>query len=102
MENQSQAVPRQSSRIPSTLQAVFLASNRGKDVNAPPPQRVAFKTFFRGWLGRSDSKNKKQQKGGGKCKPEHAKKKQKKEVKLEPVIKPIITPKVPKAKVRTS
>ena len=44
-------------RIPATLQAVFLTSNRGKDVSAPPPQRVAFKTFFRGWLGSSESKN---------------------------------------------
>jgi hypothetical protein len=40
------------SRIPTTLQAVFLASNRGKDVHQPPPRQVAFRTFlFRGgWL----------------------------------------------------
>lgn len=38
------------SRIPQTLQAVFLASNRGKDVHKPPPDRVAFKLFLRNWV----------------------------------------------------
>lgn len=54
-----------SSRIPSTLQAVFLASNRGNVVNTPPPRQVAFKTF-RSWFGRTfatDSKNRKSCKG---------------------------------------
>jgi hypothetical protein len=37
-------------RIPATLQAVFLASNRGKDVNKPPPAKVASKVYFRNWL----------------------------------------------------
>jgi hypothetical protein len=37
-------------RIPATLQAVFLASNRGRDVNKPPPQKVASKVYFRNWL----------------------------------------------------
>ena len=37
-------------RIPTTLQAVFLASNRGKEVNKPPPAAVASKVFFRNWL----------------------------------------------------
>jgi hypothetical protein len=37
-------------RIPATLQAVFLASNRGKDVNKPPPAKVASKIYLRGWL----------------------------------------------------
>jgi hypothetical protein len=32
-------------RIPASLQAVFLASNRGKEVNKPPPRQVAFKVF---------------------------------------------------------
>ena len=32
-------------RIPVALQAVFLASNRGKEVNEPPPDCVASKTF---------------------------------------------------------
>jgi len=41
---------RPSSRIPQTLQAVFLASNRGKDVHKPPPDRVAFKVFLRNWV----------------------------------------------------
>eukprot|EP00797_Seminavis_robusta_P029642 Sro5_g004530.1 ANK (352) ;mRNA; f:180454-181847 len=38
------------SRIPLGLQAVFLASNRGKDVNKPPPEKAASKTFARGWM----------------------------------------------------
>jgi hypothetical protein len=33
------------SRIPTTLQAVFLASNRGNDVYKPPPDQVAFKSY---------------------------------------------------------
>jgi hypothetical protein len=37
-------------RIPATLQAVFLASNRGREVNKPPPASVASKVFFRNWL----------------------------------------------------
>jgi hypothetical protein len=37
-------------RIPATLQAVFLASNRGKEVNKPPPAAVASKVFFSNWL----------------------------------------------------
>jgi hypothetical protein len=35
-------------RIPATLQAVFLASNRGKEVDKPP--KTASKVFFRNWL----------------------------------------------------
>lgn len=35
------------SRIPATLQAVFLASNRGKEVYKPPPDQVASKAFQR-------------------------------------------------------
>ena len=38
------------SRIPLALQAVFLASNRGKDVNKPPPEKAASKTFTRNWM----------------------------------------------------
>lgn len=38
------------SRIPFTLQAVFLASNRGNEVHKPPPEKVANKVFFRNWL----------------------------------------------------
>jgi hypothetical protein len=37
-------------RIPATLQAVFLASNRGNEVNKPPPAKVASKVYLRGWL----------------------------------------------------
>jgi hypothetical protein len=37
-------------RIPATLQAVFLASNRGKEVNNPPPAKVASKVYHRNWL----------------------------------------------------
>ena len=42
--------PARRERIPRTLQGVFLASNRGKDVHQPPPQQVASKTFFKNWL----------------------------------------------------
>jgi hypothetical protein len=45
------------SRIPKTLQAVFLASNRGNDVHKPPPKQVAFRTFFRNWLGTKPATN---------------------------------------------
>jgi hypothetical protein len=38
------------SRIPLGLQAVFLASNRGKEVHMPPPEKAASKTFTRNWL----------------------------------------------------
>ena len=36
-------------RIPSSLQAVFLASNRGKEVHKPPPEQTASKIFFNNW-----------------------------------------------------
>ena len=42
--------PARRERIPRTLQGVFLASNRGKDVHQPPPQQVASKVFFKNWL----------------------------------------------------
>jgi hypothetical protein len=45
-----QSNPSRQGRIPATLQAVFLASNRGRDVNKPPPAKVASKVFFRNWL----------------------------------------------------
>lgn len=51
-QQQAQAhQPRPSNlRIPATLQAVFLASNRGNNVNRAPPEKVASKTFFRNWF----------------------------------------------------
>lgn len=45
-------------RIPKTLQAVFLASNRGKEIDKPPPKQVAFKTFFRSFMGKGSKKSK--------------------------------------------
>jgi hypothetical protein len=33
------------SRIPIALQVVFLASNRGEEVHAPPPGNIAFRMF---------------------------------------------------------
>jgi hypothetical protein len=36
-------------RIPASLQAVFLASNRGKEVHKPPPGQVCSKVFFTNW-----------------------------------------------------
>lgn len=41
---------RKQGRIPVALQAVFLASNRGKDVHKPPPEKAANKVFFGNWL----------------------------------------------------
>mmetsp|Transcript_11200 Transcript_11200/g.22922 ORF Transcript_11200/g.22922 Transcript_11200/m.22922 type:complete len:384 (-) Transcript_11200:171-1322(-) len=37
-------------RIPPALQNVFLQSNRGKEVNKPPPNKAAFKTFPDNWV----------------------------------------------------
>jgi hypothetical protein len=38
------------SRIPFTLQAVFLASNRGKEVHKPPPENVGSRVFKKNWF----------------------------------------------------
>jgi hypothetical protein len=59
MSKPQTARPRQS-RIPFTLQAVFLASNRGKDVHKPPPENDGSKVFFCNWFfqRKSDSKKK--------------------------------------------
>jgi hypothetical protein len=45
-------------RIPATLQAVFLASNRGREVHKPPPASVASKVFFRNWLFQRQTESK--------------------------------------------
>jgi hypothetical protein len=45
-------------RIPATLQAVFLASNRGRDVYKPPPAKAASKVFFRNWLFQRQAESK--------------------------------------------
>jgi Ankyrin repeats (many copies) len=52
-----QHVKGEGSRIPASLQAVFLASNRGADVSRPPPQRSAFKMFGspKMWFGKADN-----------------------------------------------
>jgi len=52
---------RSGSRIPASLQAVFLASNRGKDVEKlkPPPEQAAYKVFFRNWRFQRQSGSKK-------------------------------------------
>jgi ankyrin repeat protein len=42
-------------RIPMALQQVFLASNRGKEVNKPPPGGVAVKVFKRTWFWQKKS-----------------------------------------------
>jgi hypothetical protein len=42
--------PARRERIPRTLQGVFLASNRGKEVYQPPPNQVASKIFFKNWM----------------------------------------------------
>ena len=47
-----------SPRIPLSLQQVFLASNRGAIVDKPPPDRVAFKVFFRSFFScKAESSN---------------------------------------------
>jgi hypothetical protein len=46
----SDSGPTREGRIPRTLQGVFLASNRGKEVYVPPPNYAANKTFFRNWF----------------------------------------------------
>lgn len=46
-----------SSRIPTSLQAVFIAANRGKDINQPPPESMGAKVFLRNWLPPSRSSN---------------------------------------------
>jgi hypothetical protein len=62
-ESQAQQQPVRSgarqSRIPATLQAVFLASNRGKTVEGPPPEQVANRTFFRHWFLQKQTKSSK-------------------------------------------
>lgn len=45
------------SRIPASLQAVFLSSNRGNDVHKPPPDAAASKTYFRNWLFQNKTLN---------------------------------------------
>ena len=52
------------SRIPTSLQAVFLTSNRGMEVSQPPPERVAFKVFFRNWRFQSKTLSDSGNKGG--------------------------------------
>lgn len=46
------------SRIPATLQMVFLTSNRGKTVNKPPPERVAYKVFLGNWVFKAKNRPK--------------------------------------------
>jgi hypothetical protein len=43
---------RNTTRIPLSLQAVFLNGNRGVVVNAPPPEKAASKTFRGFWRRR--------------------------------------------------
>jgi Ankyrin repeats (many copies) len=52
----TQHVNGEGSRIPASLQAVFLASNRGADVSRPPPQKSAFRMFSsrKTWFGKSE------------------------------------------------
>jgi hypothetical protein len=66
-------------RIPATLQAVFLAANRGKDVNKPPPAQVASKVYFRNWLFQRQAGSKEKRGGlfGGMMKSKKSKKEKK-------------------------
>jgi hypothetical protein len=64
-------------RIPATLQAVFLASNRGRDVNKPPPAQVASKVYFRNWLFQRQANEKRGVLFGGTGKARKTKKEKK-------------------------
>jgi FMN-dependent NADH-azoreductase len=46
-------------RIPLALQAIFIASNRERDVKRPPPPKSASKTFLRSFLKTLKSKGRK-------------------------------------------
>ena len=48
-----------SSRIPATLQAIFLASNRGSTVEKPPPRHVANRAYTTHWSRTFNSKRNK-------------------------------------------
>lgn len=58
-ENSPQDAGSSFPRIPLSLQAVFIASNRGKEVVKAPPEKVAQKTFFRSWMFQGWGSNKK-------------------------------------------
>jgi hypothetical protein len=88
--------PSRQGRIPATLQAVFLASNRGRDVNKPPPAKVASKVFFRNWLFQRQAGSKEKRgslfagTGGKKTKRER---KPKVQIKKENQVQPVAIPK---------
>lgn len=50
-------------RIPLALQAVFTESNQGQEVHKPPTEKVAFKTFFRGFFRTIRGKSNKREQG---------------------------------------
>jgi hypothetical protein len=102
MDNQDNNRSRQG-RIPATLQAVFLASNRGNEVNKPPPAKVASKVYLRGWLFQRQVGSKESRGGlfGGSRKKqnESVKKTETQPQQDAPQVKAV---QVPKAKVCTS
>jgi hypothetical protein len=94
MNNQAPNPSRQG-RIPATLQAVFLASNRGRDVNKPPPAKVASKVFFRNWLFQRQAGSKERR---GSLFAGSKKNKRDKKPKINPKDGPKVVP-IPKANV---
>jgi len=46
-------------RIPIALQAVFMASNCGANVDKPPPEQAAYKVFLRNWFHQKKSNSQK-------------------------------------------
>jgi hypothetical protein len=48
--------PLRTERVPFTLQAVFLRSNRGKEVHQAPPQRAAQRSFFQNRIFKRSSR----------------------------------------------
>jgi hypothetical protein len=78
-------------RIPATLQAVFLASNRGNDVHKPPPQKVAYKVFFRSLFFTRHADSKTKRTGIFRGSKKNKQQEQKKPI-AEPVAKPVAKP----------
>jgi hypothetical protein len=102
MDNQDNNRSRQG-RIPATLQAVFLASNRGNEVNKPPPAKVASKVYLRGWLFQRQAGSKESRGGlfGGSHKKQNESVK-KTETQPQQDAPQVKAAQVPKAKVFTS
>lgn len=72
-------------RIPKTLQAVFVTSNRGRDVHKPPPQKVAYKVF-KNFMGIGKKKKESQ--------PEQVNDSKKRSKKTKDLVAPEVSPQI--------